>query len=163
MYQLQYCNGLPAYTTNRTISYNIMAKEYVRLYNVAVIVLPIIIGIFINYNKVSTDIDIIGVCINSVKTTFKPPYQYTNRKLTVGTIVEVYAPDRTHTFPGYIQAIHNTTSSSSSLVTILELDLTTRRYIKGYIHLLYASVVNIYMNQRKKLCGTATKNLYLSP
>jgi len=102
-----------------------MAKEYVRLYNVDVIVLPIIIGIFINYNKVSTDIDIIGVCINSVKTTFKPPYQYTNRKLTVETIVEVYAPNihQTHTFPGYIQAIHNTTSSSSSMENVISYDI----------------------------------------
>ena len=81
-----------------------MAKQYVRFYNVAVIVLPIIIGIFINYNQVSTDIDIIGVCINGVKTTFNPPYQYTNRKLKVGTFTEVYAPHvhKTHTFPGYI-------------------------------------------------------------
>jgi len=113
---LQYCNGLPAYTTNRTISYNIMAKEYVRLYNVAVIVLPIIIGIFINYNKVSTDIDIIGVCINGVKTTFNPPYQYTTRKLTVSTIVEVYAP---YTQNAYISWIHSSNSQHHIIIIIL--------------------------------------------
>ena len=110
----------------RTISYNSMAKQYVRFYNVAVIVLPIIIGIFINYNQVSTDIDIIGVCINGVKTTFNPLYQYTNRKLTVGKLVEVYAPHvhKTHTFPRYIPAIHNTTStSSSSMENVVSYDI----------------------------------------
>ena len=99
----------------RTISYNSMAKQYFRLYNVAIIVLPIIIGIFINYNKVSTDIDIIGVCINGVKTTFNPPYQYTNRKLTVGAIVEVYAP---HTPDAYISWIHSSNSQHHILILI---------------------------------------------
>ena len=109
----------------RTISYNSMAKQYSRLYTVATIVLYIIYHIFIGYYQVSTDIDIIGVCINGVKTTFNPPYQYTNRKFTVGTIVEVYVQKvhKTHTFPGYIQAIHNTTSSSSSMENVVSYDI----------------------------------------
>lgn len=101
-----------------------MIKKHSLIVDIFIVLLAIIFGFFtrpssltslLPYNfRSGTDIDIIGICENGVKTTFSPGWQYQFfTKLKVDSTVEVYDPQihPTHAFTAWITAINNNTST----------------------------------------------------